>query len=92
MSGTGKSSIMRELNNRGYEAYGTDEHVFADWGLTRKLAVRSTMLAWATQPGKHKWLDSIWYFVNSRAAYFYYRSLYLERTFHPKHFHTSNRL
>jgi len=31
ISGTGKSQVLKELQARGYEAHGTDEHGFANW-------------------------------------------------------------
>lgn len=31
VSGTGKSSVLQELNARGFEARGVDEHVYANW-------------------------------------------------------------
>lgn len=31
VSGTGKSQVLKELQTRGYEAHGTDEHGFAYW-------------------------------------------------------------
>lgn len=31
VSGSGKSSILQELRRQGYEAYGVDEDVYADW-------------------------------------------------------------
>lgn len=29
--GSGKSTVLRELQNRGYKAYGTDEHDYSRW-------------------------------------------------------------
>ena len=31
VSGTGKSTILKELQARGYKAYGVDENGYADW-------------------------------------------------------------
>jgi dephospho-CoA kinase len=31
MSGSGKSSVIRELSRRGFEAHGVDEEGYADW-------------------------------------------------------------
>jgi hypothetical protein len=31
LSGSGKSAVLRELRARGMEAYGVDEHGYADW-------------------------------------------------------------
>jgi thymidylate kinase len=31
ISGTGKSTVLKDLESRGYEAYGVDEHGYGDW-------------------------------------------------------------
>lgn len=31
LSGSGKSAVLRELGNRGYQALGVDEHGYGDW-------------------------------------------------------------
>lgn len=31
ISGSGKSSVLKELKSRGYEAHGVDEDVYANW-------------------------------------------------------------
>ncbi len=59
VSGTGKSSILRELRARGFEAYGVDEDVYANW-VNRKTGSVVAFPGWHNVD-MHQWYrDHMW--------------------------------
>jgi thymidylate kinase len=66
--GSGKSSVLRELQTRGYEAHGVDEEGFADWHnkATGSIDVRPED---QTEEQQHQWFgDHDWTLNRDRIA------------------------
>lgn len=57
MSGTGKSTLVRELMRRGYKAIDTDHDGWSHW-----VDVRTGLPAPPPAPGEYRWgeLDWVW--------------------------------
>jgi len=56
--GSGKSTVMYELQSRGYKAYGTDEHGYSEWvhRKTGKVAIPPENFDLHTWYKEHEWV------------------------------------
>lgn len=61
MSGTGKSTLIRELAARGYKAIDTDYDGWSHW-----INVRTGLPASPPAPGEHGWDDRDWVWCEDR--------------------------
>lgn len=59
--GSGKSTVMYELQSRGYKAYGTDEHGYSEWvhRKTDKVAIPPEAFDLHAWYKDHEWVVSL---------------------------------
>jgi hypothetical protein len=68
LSGTGKSAVMNELQARGFEARGVDEHDYADW-VNRKTGTIDIFPHDDASLDIHKWYqDHDWVLSSARVS------------------------